>query len=134
MAIAPEQADLAQLGLEQSLDSIKALADINRLELTLLIANQGELCVCELEAAMQQPQAKISRNLALLRRAEVLTDRRQGKWVHYQLNETNPAWLTAMLAQLQITESTRLMERISRLEQMGDRPKRLRDCCPGESS
>ncbi|GGA63857.1 transcriptional regulator [Neiella marina] len=116
--------------LVNSLDAIKALADANRLELTLLIADQGELCVCELVTAVQQPQAKISRNLALLRRAEILVDRRQGKWVHYQLNHTAPAWLMQMLDTLKAAEACHLNELVQRLEQMGDRPQRLSNCCP----
>ncbi|MBW8190005.1 metalloregulator ArsR/SmtB family transcription factor [Neiella marina] len=134
MSIATESAADTQLTLDQSLDIVKSLADINRLELTLLIDHQGELCVCELETAMQQPQAKISRNLALLRRAGVLTDRRQGKWVHYQLNSDIPAWLKYMLEQLKTSETARITQLVVRMEQMGERPKRLRDCCPGEAS
>ncbi|MBD1387946.1 metalloregulator ArsR/SmtB family transcription factor [Neiella sp. HB171785] len=116
--------------LDRSLDAIKALADANRLELTLLIADQGELCVCELVVAVQQPQAKISRNLALLRRAEILLDRRQGKWVHYQLNPSTPDWIKQMLTTIKQTETRHLNQQRQRLEQMGDRPQRLKNCCP----
>ena len=64
----------------------KCLADETRVRATLLIVDQGELCVCELMCALADSQPKISRHLAQLRSAGLLLDRRQGQWVYYRLN------------------------------------------------
>lgn len=75
----------------------KCLADDTRARITLLIAREGELCVCELTAALEQSQPKISRHLALLRSSGLLLDRRQGQWVYYRLHPELPAWVTDLL-------------------------------------
>lgn len=64
----------------------KALADETRLRiLTLLLS--GELCVCEVTAALDLPQSTASRHLAYLRKAGWVLDRRQGVWMYYRLND-----------------------------------------------
>ncbi|HEX8593834.1 MAG TPA: metalloregulator ArsR/SmtB family transcription factor [Pseudomonas sp.] len=75
----------------------KCLADNTRTKITLLIAREGELCVCELTAALDLSQPKISRHLALLRSTGLLMDRRQGQWVYYRLHPDLPTWVTAVL-------------------------------------
>jgi len=62
----------------------KALADTTRLRiLRLLMA--GEICVCDIHDTLKIPQAKASRHLAYLRRAGLVTTRREGLWIHYSL-------------------------------------------------
>ncbi|HET8808064.1 MAG TPA: metalloregulator ArsR/SmtB family transcription factor [Methylophaga sp.] len=75
----------------------KALADDTRLRCVQLIADQGELCVCDLMQALDTSQPKISRHLALLREANLLIDRRQGQWVFYQLHPDLPDWAKAII-------------------------------------
>ena len=70
----------------QPLTFFKLLADSTRLQTVLLILQQQELCVCELTCALNETQPKISRHLAMLRKAELLLDRRQGQWVYYRIN------------------------------------------------
>jgi ArsR family transcriptional regulator len=61
-----------------------ALGDRTRLRLLNLIAGR-EVCVCHLVDVLGAPQPKISRHLAYLRRAGVVSARREGKWMHYSL-------------------------------------------------
>jgi ArsR family transcriptional regulator len=63
---------------------LKALADPTRLRVVAALA-QGELCVCHLEAVLELPQPTVSRQLAILRAAGIVADRREGTWVHYRL-------------------------------------------------
>ena len=63
-----------------------ALADRTRLRLINLIGD-SEVCVCFLVEILKTSQPKISRHLAYLRRARVVTARREGKWMHYRLSE-----------------------------------------------
>ena len=63
---------------------LKALADGTRLRiLGLLMA--GEVCVCDIHDSLKIPQPKASRHLAYLRKAGLVTTRRDGLWIHYQL-------------------------------------------------
>jgi ArsR family transcriptional regulator len=61
----------------------RALADGTRLRLLNLMADD-EVCVCFLVEALKLSQPKISRHLAYLRRAGIVTARRDGKWMHYR--------------------------------------------------
>ncbi len=78
-------------------DLFKALADDTRLRCLMLLANEGELCVCELTQATGVSQPKISRHLAALRRLEIVADRRRGLWVFYSINPALPAWARNVL-------------------------------------
>jgi ArsR family transcriptional regulator len=64
----------------------KALADRTRLRLINLIG-EDEVCVCFFVEVLKLNQPKISRHLAYLRRAGVVSARREGKWIHYRLVE-----------------------------------------------
>jgi ArsR family transcriptional regulator len=64
----------------------KALSDETRLRIIKLL-EQGELCVCDITAALDMVQPKVSFHLSTLKEAGLLKDRRQGKWSHYSLNE-----------------------------------------------
>ncbi|MBB2887162.1 MULTISPECIES: metalloregulator ArsR/SmtB family transcription factor [Pseudomonas] len=108
----------------------KCLADDNRVRMMLLIAREGELCVCELTCALNESQPKISRHLAQLRTCGLLADRRQGQWVYYRLHPTLPDWVNQMLIVALEANTRWLSPDAKRLEQMGDRPERAAACCP----
>jgi ArsR family transcriptional regulator, arsenate/arsenite/antimonite-responsive transcriptional repressor len=62
----------------------QALGDKTRLRLLNLMGDQ-EICVCYFVEILDQPQPKISRHLAYLRRAGIVAARRDGKWMHYRI-------------------------------------------------
>jgi len=62
----------------------RALADPTRLRLLNLMGEQ-EICVCYFVDVLKTTQPKISRHLAYLRRAGIVSARRDGKWIHYRL-------------------------------------------------
>ena len=62
----------------------RALADRTRLRLLSLMADT-EICVCFFVEVLGTNQPKISRHLAYLRRAGVVSARREGKWMHYRI-------------------------------------------------
>jgi ArsR family transcriptional regulator len=72
-----------------------ALADENRLRLLHLMRG-SEICVCYLQGTLKTNQPKISRHLAYLRRAGLVTARRQGRWMHYSLKK-QPAKIQRLL-------------------------------------
>jgi ArsR family transcriptional regulator len=62
----------------------RAFSDRTRLRILQLL-RPGELCVCDLVSVLKLPQPKISRHLAYLRRAGLVTARKQGLWSYYRL-------------------------------------------------
>jgi ArsR family transcriptional regulator len=82
----------------------KILSDETRLMIVLLLREKSTLCVCELCEALQVIQPKISRHLAILRNAGLLLDRRQGKWIHYQLSPHIPAWSAVVIEQAWLSQ------------------------------
>lgn len=107
----------------------KCLADDTRVRIALLIAREEELCVCELMWALDEAQPKISRHLALLRRARLLADRRQGQWVYYRLHPDLPDWALEVLQVTLEANRTWIEPEAARLAIMGDRPARAAACC-----
>jgi ArsR family transcriptional regulator len=62
----------------------RAFADPTRLRILNLL-RPGERCVCDLVRIIDVPQPKISRHLAYLRKAGLVTGRKDGLWMHYSL-------------------------------------------------
>jgi ArsR family transcriptional regulator, arsenate/arsenite/antimonite-responsive transcriptional repressor len=108
----------------------KSLADDTRLRMLLLICREQELCVCELTAALDLSQPKVSRHLAQLRKVGLLLDRRQGQWVYYRLHNELAGWArTVIELSLQDNQSF-LQVNLDALALMGeDRPQRMQACC-----
>jgi len=78
----------------------------------------GELCVCELIAALELPQSTVSRHLAYLKKTGWLEDRRQGVWMYYRLNRATErlrAALTGVLVQ-HLTDNPQVRQAFDRLE------------------
>lgn len=107
----------------------KALADDTRLRCLLLITQYQELCVCELTEALNETQPKISRHLAQLRKNGLLSDRRQGQWVFYQLHPELANWSKTVLQTTLDNQVLWLKDNVDQLETMGGRPKRTGSCC-----
>lgn len=74
--------------MNELLGLFKALSDETRLRIVKLLEN-GELCVCHLVAAVDMSQPKVSFHLKVLKEAGLVKDRREGKWMHYRLNESD---------------------------------------------
>jgi len=72
--------------LENMATFYMALADKTRLRL-LNLMKDDEICVCFFTEVLGDSQPKISRHLAYLRSAGVVKARRDGKWMHYSINE-----------------------------------------------
>lgn len=103
----------------------KALGDENRLAIMYLIHRETELCVCELTAALELSQPRVSRYLATLKEHHLLQDQRRGQWVYYRLHEDLPDWVGSLLTQTlaESADSTELLQpKVLRLAAMPDRP------------
>ena len=74
-----------------------ALADRTRLRL-LNLMRDGEVCVCFFAETIGTNNPKISRHLAYLKRAGLVTGRRDGKWMHYQISKPKQKAAAEILA------------------------------------
>lgn len=63
----------------------KALGDETRLEIVRMLAGK-ERCVCEFHNSFAMSQPAISNHLRVLREADVVIDKREGRWIFYRLN------------------------------------------------
>jgi ArsR family transcriptional regulator len=63
-----------------------ALSDETRLSI-LERLRLGERCVCELTDALDAAQSRLSFHLKVLKDAGLITDRREGRWMYYTLNQ-----------------------------------------------
>ncbi len=72
--------------MDELITVFKALSDETRLRIIKLL-EKGELCVCDITAALDMVQPKVSFHLSTLKEAGLIKDRKQGKWIHYSLSE-----------------------------------------------
>ncbi len=70
------------MGLQQTL---KALSDPIRREILNLL-KQGSLSAGEISSHFEVTDASVSRHLAVLKEADLIRDRREGKFIYYELN------------------------------------------------
>jgi ArsR family transcriptional regulator, arsenate/arsenite/antimonite-responsive transcriptional repressor len=76
--------DMARKAQFDMAQFFQALGDNTRLRLLNLMGEQ-EVCVCYFVEILDAPQPKISRHLAYLRKAGLVSARREGKWMHYRI-------------------------------------------------
>jgi ArsR family transcriptional regulator len=71
--------------LDRSVQLFHALSDSTRLSI-LQRLRFGERCVCDLTDALDAAQSRLSFHLKVLKDADLVTDRREGRWMYYTLN------------------------------------------------
>ena len=102
----------------------RALADRTRLRL-LNLMGADEVCVCFFVEILKTNQPKVSRHLAYLRRAGIVSARRQGTWMHYRVAE--PADPDAARVLRDVREWL-----LKDAEMRRDRERLVRVCCAPE--
>jgi ArsR family transcriptional regulator len=73
------------MNLDQLANQYKALGHPARLRILNLLTENQSLCVCEIMRVLDYGQSFVSRHLAILRDAELVTTEKHGTWVHYRL-------------------------------------------------
>jgi ArsR family transcriptional regulator len=107
----------------------KSLTDDIRLKTLMLTHYHGELCVCELmEALREDSQPKVSRNLAVLKKSKIITDRKHGQWVFYRINPELPQWAKSVIAQTTENNVMLINNELQRLDSMKNRPDKANFC------
>jgi ArsR family transcriptional regulator len=96
----------------------KSLSDPTRLRIFLLLMER-DLCVCELTFVLDMTQSRVSHQLRLLRDADLVEDKREGRWIIYTIPEPVRENLTPLLRQYagpELAGSTAVLRDIERLD------------------
>lgn len=105
----------------------KALSDETRLRILYLL-KPGEICVCDLVSALEMSQPKISFHLNALKTAGLIKDKKEGKWVHYSINDSDIFRRFLILSILEKTPDETVKKDLLRLKEvMTDKNKNR--CC-----
>jgi ArsR family transcriptional regulator, arsenate/arsenite/antimonite-responsive transcriptional repressor len=75
-----------------------ALSEPLRIKILDLLRSQ-ELCVCDLCEALEVTQSKLSFHLKVLKGAELVRSRQEGRWIYYSLNVPQFAILEQYLSE-----------------------------------
>jgi ArsR family transcriptional regulator len=70
--------------MKNHLKVFKALSDKNRLRIMKMLEARP-MCVCEITAVLSLAPSTVSKHLSLLHEAELIEDRKEGRWVNYSL-------------------------------------------------
>ena len=75
----------------------KALSDPNRIWI-LNILKDGEFCACKLLEMLNVGQSTLSHHMKILVDADIVNERKEGKWMHYSLSDKGIVVLQEYLA------------------------------------
>jgi ArsR family transcriptional regulator len=81
----PSTPALEPLEAERLAARFKALADPARVAIVNRLAAADEVCVCDLNAALDLAQPTVSHHLRVLREAGLVESSRRGTWAFYRL-------------------------------------------------
>jgi ArsR family transcriptional regulator len=65
----------------------KILSDETRIRIIALLLND-EMCVCEIEKALELTQSNASRHLTILKKSNILANYKKAQWNYYKINKT----------------------------------------------
>lgn len=74
---------------DQLAEWFRTLSDPTRARIMYALLEAGELCVCDLAAAIQVPESTVSHALRWLRTAEFVHSRRAGRMIHYSVADSH---------------------------------------------
>lgn len=64
----------------------KAVSEPNRVRILLMLLDKP-LCVCEITSILKLSTATVSNHLSYLKQIGFVSDRKDGKWINYQIKE-----------------------------------------------
>ncbi len=85
------------MGFREDVRRVKALADENRLAIMLALQH-GEKCGCALLEELNITQPTLSHHMKILCDSELVSCRKEGKWMHYSLSPEGIAAYRDMIA------------------------------------
>jgi ArsR family transcriptional regulator len=86
--------------MKEFIKVMKALSDPNRVKLLKMI-QERDMCVCEIQAALEIAQPTVSKHLKILENAGLVEREKVGLWVNYSLsNGSRSAYAASLLGNL----------------------------------
>ncbi len=76
--------------IKKAVKILKLVSEESKLRIMLLLAKKGALTVTEIAATLDMNQSTVSHHFSLLRNADLVTTRRDGKNIYYDVND--PLW------------------------------------------
>jgi ArsR family transcriptional regulator, arsenate/arsenite/antimonite-responsive transcriptional repressor len=73
--------------LKEKTKFFKALSDPSRLRILKMLQTKP-LCVCEITDILQLASSTVSNHLSILKEANFIVEKKDGKWVNYLINST----------------------------------------------
>lgn len=84
--------------VEELAEKLRVLADPTRIRLIEALEKNGRSTVSALTSILPVSQQSVSHQLAILRGAGMVSRRREGVWVHYELRDWTGPWVLHQLA------------------------------------
>jgi ArsR family transcriptional regulator, lead/cadmium/zinc/bismuth-responsive transcriptional repressor len=91
----PDKVDAARVAsparheIVQLTSLFKLLGDPTRARILYAVLEAGEMCVCDIAATLGATETTVSQALRLLRAAEVVATRRDGRMIYYRLADSH---------------------------------------------
>ena len=85
------------MGFKEDVRKVKALADENRLAIMLALQH-GEQCGCVLLEELNITQPTLSHHMKLLCDSDLVTGRKEGKWMYYSISPEGVSAFREMIA------------------------------------
>ena len=71
----------------QLAEMFRLLGDPTRVRILYALLEAGELCVCDIASVVDTNETKVSQAMRLMRAAGVVRNRRDGRNIHYRLDD-----------------------------------------------
>ena len=112
--------EMMNADLESSVAAARALGHPARLR-TVAMLGSGELCVCQITEVLGLAPSTVSAHLKELKQAGLITERKEGRWVYFDLvdHQNVRSWIKAALSPLahdpQLDTDRKLVDELRRL-------------------
>jgi len=103
--------------MELYIEQFKALGDKTRLAIIWLLNSvPGDLCVCEITDAIGESHCNISRHLKILKGAKLVKEKKEGRWVYFDLAKPQDQVQGYILQALATIPADAFLEMTARLQ------------------
>lgn len=98
-SMAEASAGLSEQSVESLASLLRVLADPTRIRLIEILEARGRATVSSITASLPISQQSVSRQLGVLFQAGIVSRRREGIWVEYELRDWSGPWVLRQLAE-----------------------------------
>ncbi len=103
--------------MDEYLKVIKSLSESTRIRILALLQQARQVCVSDIVDALQENQYNISRHLKVLQEAGLVEGNRKGRWIYYQLSQSEIQFKNTLVKAVSHISSDVLKQDMERLKQ-----------------